>query len=595
VTAIDEIKARIDIAELLAPYVALRKSGRGLTGCCPFHEDRSPSFVVYPESWSYHCFGCGAHGDGFTFLMKKEGLSFREALARLAERAGVPLEASVRERAEAQRRSRLARLIETAAAYYRECLRGELGAAARQYLTERGIRPATSDAFGLGYAPAGWENGLRYLTGLGFSREEVIAAGLAVPRPDGSAYDRFRHRLIVPIRDREGKPIAFGGRALAAEDQPKYLNSPETALFQKGAVLFALDRASRAIQQEDRVVIVEGYFDAISAHQAGYTNVVAQLGTALTERQLRLLTRLTRRIVLAFDADRAGREATLRSLAVAQAAAQEVQPVVDWQGYVRFLGQSTLDLRVLSLPTGKDPDELLRQQPEAWPALVEAAQPVLDYLFAQVLTDLDLNDPVAKTRAADLLLPTIQQIGDPLLRASYLQRLAWALRVEEKTLLARLPAGGTRPGARRPGGVLPAPAPADPPPPALAPGRQQERYALAVLLHFPSIDPATVGLVPELFEGPAERALLTALPGGDEALASLRQELATLPLPELDEVTAVRALQDVAQKLRDRYHRRRILGGAAAAEAPDQLAPAGDEAGRLLAVWKARQRKGDRL
>ncbi|MCS6803067.1 MAG: DNA primase [Chloroflexota bacterium] len=584
-TAIDEIKARLDIVDLVSPFVSLRKSGRSYLGRCPFHEDRTPSFVVYPDTWSFHCFGCGANGSGFDFIMRQEGLSFSEALRKLAARAGVTLPERSADPVAKERRSRLESLVEAAAAYFRDRLAAPTGAAARAYLAERGIERETIDEFGLGYAPGGGDSLLRYLRGLGYSSQEIVTAGLAVERDDGQRLaDRFRNRLIIPIRSREGKTIAFGARAIAPHDQPKYLNSPETPLFSKGSTLFALDRAAQAIRRADQAVIVEGYFDAISAHQAGERNVVAQLGTALTERQVRQVLQLTKRIVLALDADAAGREATLRGLTVVQAAAGEVvTPVVDWRGVVRFSALSDIDLRIAALPAGMDPDDLFRHEPARWRALVAEAKPVLEHLFAAVLDGADLSTPEAAARAARLLLPAIRQVPDAVVRARYLQRLARHLGVDPRVLLAQQ-APPPRPTLR---------SASAPPPLKLAPERTLEHYALALLMRFPSLDPAAAGLTAELFEGLLERQLFVNQTADDETVGELKVRLATFPLHGITEANADQALREVARRLRDRYHRRTILG-AAAADNLDYLAMAGDETGRLLAVWKARELKEER-
>ncbi|MFN8534198.1 MAG: DNA primase [Dehalococcoidia bacterium] len=589
-TAFDEVKARIDVVDLISPYVALRKSGRGYIGRCPFHDDSTPSFTVYPDTWTFHCFGCGADGSGFDFVMRQEGLTFGEALRKLAGQAGVVLPERSVDPVAKERRGRLHAAVEAAAAYFRDQLRGPAGEPARTYLAERGIERTTIEAFGLGFAPPGWDNLLRYLSGLGFAPELQVEAGLAVEREERSSrYDRFRNRLIVPIHDRDGIPIAFGARALAAEDQPKYLNSPETPIFSKSSTLFALDRATRPIQQADQAIIVEGYFDAISAHQAGYRSVVAQMGTALTERQARLLTRLTKHLILALDTDAAGREATLRGLEVVQSAAEtETTPVVDWRGYVRFAGGSDVDLRVLTLPVGKDPDELFRREPQRWAQLVAEARPVVEHLFAVALEGLDREDPTAKARVADMLLPALRQIPDQITRASYVQRLARELGVDSRTLLAQ------RPAAPRPTHGPPVLRGTEGAPIKLAPERTREHYALALLARYAWLDPAAVGLAPELFDGPAERQLFLDPDTDEAALGELKVRIATFPLHGVTEQNAERELEGVAAKLRDWYHRRNILGGGVAAEAPDQLALAGDEAGRLLSVWKARGQRGDR-
>lgn len=590
-TAIDEVKARIDIAELISPYTPLRKSGRGLSGRCPFHEEKTPSFYVYPDEWSYHCFGCGAHGDGFTFLMQKDGLSFGDALRTLADRAGVVVPERTRDPQAAEAQRRLSAITEAAAAYFVDSLRKPAAEGARMYLAGRGLDKPAIDAFGLGYAPDSWDALLRYLGGLGYKPEEIATAGLAIARENAADegrhhYDRFRNRVVVPIRDRQGKAIAFGARALAADQVPKYLNSPETPLFHKGDVLFGLDRAARGIQDQDQAVIVEGYFDAITAHRAGFTNVIASMGTSLTERQVRLLTRLTKRIVLALDADAAGQEATLRGLSVVQAAADErVVPLPTWQGYVRLVGRSDVDLRVLTLPIGKDPDELIRAAPDLWRALVADAPPVVDHLFASVMGRLDTNDPAAKSKAAETLLPAIQALDDPIRQGHYVRKLAEALGVDERALLDR------QRGIRT--NVPPKAQPASParPPVTVSADTRLEHYALGVVLRYPDLDPAALGLTPDLFAGEAERQVLLDRPGEDHTLDDLRERILTVPLPPMEQTQAEASLREVAARLQDRRRRQRIRGGGATADTPNALANADDEMSKLLAAWKAKEQR----
>ena len=453
-SVIDEIKERLDLVDVVSGYVPLKKAGKNYKALCPFHTEKTPSFVVFPETQTWHCFGaCSTGGDVFTFIERIEGVDFGEALRMLAERAGVELrprsEAEV-ERAEAL--DRLRTLNATAAQYFHHLLmHTEAGATARTYLERRGIAPEAWEIFELGYAREEWDALIRYLVGQGYTLEELATAGLVVERRDGTGYyDRFRGRLMFPIRDVQGHVIGFGARALKAEDPPKYLNSPQTPLFDKGRVLYGLDRAHRAIRRAGRAVIVEGYTDVITAHSHGFENVVASLGTALTEEQLRLLKRYTRCFVLALDADAAGTEAMLRGLEVAQEALDtQPVPVPTASGYVRYESRLDAEIRILTLPAGKDPDELIRADADAWLRGVEAAVPVTEFVFRAFTADLDLNDPKAKSTAARRILPVIAEIGDPVERAHYLQKLARLVQVDERVLAHQLRAARSAKAGRR--------------------------------------------------------------------------------------------------------------------------------------------------
>ncbi len=322
-TAIDEIKARIDAVELIGETVKLRRTGRNYIGFCPFHPNtRTPAFVVFPESGTWRCFGaCNEGGDIFKFLMKKEGWDFAETLRYLAERAGVPLEApNPQRKAEDEEHERLRRLLEEAVTFFRYHLtQTPAGKPALDYLQKRGVQPGTLETFGLGYAPDSWDAALAHFTTTGWTTADLIQTGLVTERQDASGvYDRFRNRIMFPIRDGMGRMAGFGARILDPNDIPKFLNSPQTALFDKGGLLYGLDLARKPIRAADQAVIVEGYLDVILLHQAGYTNTVSPMGTALTETQFRLLKRFTRRIILALDADAAGEKATLRGLEVAR-------------------------------------------------------------------------------------------------------------------------------------------------------------------------------------------------------------------------------------------------------------------------------------
>ncbi|RMF44634.1 MAG: DNA primase, partial [Anaerolineae bacterium] len=324
-SSIEEIKVRIDIVDLVSETVQLRRSGKNYIGFCPFHENtRTPAFVVFPESGTWRCFGqCNEGGDIFKFVMKKEGWDFKEALEHLAERAGVELRPRTpQDEHREEEHERLRALLEDAARFYQHHLfHTPDGAQALRYLQEkRNLSRETIERFGLGYAPDGWEVTKRHLLGRGYTHAELIAAGMVTQRDDGRTYDRFRNRITIPIRDARGRMAGFGARILNPDDFPKFLNSPQTELFDKSSLLYGLHLARKAIRRQEQAVIVEGYLDVIAVHQAGFENVVSPMGTALTEQHLYALKRLTRRIVLALDPDAAGDKATLRGLQVARQA-----------------------------------------------------------------------------------------------------------------------------------------------------------------------------------------------------------------------------------------------------------------------------------
>ncbi|MBC8075466.1 MAG: DNA primase, partial [Chloroflexales bacterium] len=360
----DEVKTRLDIVEIIGASVPLRKVGRTFVGFCPFHPNtRTPAFTVYPDSQSYHCFGCKASGDVFTFTMQRQGLEFRDALEQLAQRAGVTLEPRTPvDEQQDQQRTRLLEVNAAAAKYFNYVLLSHRGGQpGRDYVARRGINDATIEAFQLGFSLPEWSHLLSYLTDKkGFEIEEVEAAGLAIHRDSGGYYDRFRGRVIFPIRNAKGETVAFGGRALA-DEQPKYLNSPQTALFDKSNVLYGLDLARSEIRARDAVVIVEGYVDVLTAHQYGFRNVVAPLGTALTEGHVALLKKLSRNIFLALDADAAGQKATLRGLSTltANLDGRDV-PVPTPEGTIRWARELEGSVRVIAMPDGLDPDEVIR-------------------------------------------------------------------------------------------------------------------------------------------------------------------------------------------------------------------------------------------
>ena len=446
-STIDEVKSRIDIVDLVSEAgVKLRKAGRNYTGFCPFHDNkRTPAFVVWPETGTWRCFGqCNEGGDIFKFVMKKQGWDFKEALQHLAERAGVELqEYTPQQEAQKEVYDTLRTLLEEAILYYRNHLLQNTNVL--DYLHEkRGLTDAAIETFGLGYAPRGWDNALKHFTERGYSEQDLLDAGLLSERDSGGYYDRFRHRIMIPIRDERGRMTGFGARIVDPDDIPKFLNSPETPLFSKGRLLYGLDRARKAIRAADQVVIVEGYMDVIAPHQAGFENVVSPMGTALTEDQLRLLKPFTRRIVLALDPDAAGQKAILHGLDAARSAMdREGELRFDARGLLRNEARLQADLRVASLPDELDPDEIVARDPEEWSRLIAAAKPIVTHVMETLAEGQDLRDPKVKSNIAAQVVPLIEDLPNSIERETYRQQLARFLKVDERSLI-----GGQAQGAR---------------------------------------------------------------------------------------------------------------------------------------------------
>ena len=438
----EEIKARIDAVEFISRYLPLQRAGRSFKANCPFHQERTPSFVVFPDTGTWRCFGaCGTGGDIFSFLMQKENMDFREALQFLAQEAGVQLPEE-RDKDESRDRDLLFELNDKAALFFRNQLhRSQEARPARDYLQRRGIDAEVATRFQLGFASESWDALRDHLVQAGYSPDTLHRADLVKHNQEhDSYYDSFRNRLIVPIHDRQGRVIGFGGRVLDSS-LPKYLNTAETPLFHKSHVVYGLDRAYRAIRQADGVVVVEGYMDVIAAHQFGFENVVACLGTALTEEQLRQLHRYTDNFILALDADAAGQQATLRGLNQArQALKKKAKPVLTATGRMHVEHRLSANLRITTLPEGRDPDDIIRQNTEAWQELISTATPLVDYYFGIVANQYDLDSARGKGEAVAELTPLIAELGNEEERQHYIHQLRRLVRIEEKHIEERVQA-----------------------------------------------------------------------------------------------------------------------------------------------------------
>jgi len=481
-SVIAEVKQRLDVVDLVSEYVTLQKAGRNFKALCPFHSEKHPSFFVFPAQQSWHCFGaCGTGGDIFSFIMKKEGIDFGQALRLLAQRAGITLSPlNAPDKAVDEKKERLFQINEAATEYYHHLLSNtKAGGATRNYLAKRKVMPETIKEFRLGFSPDAWETLKNYLLGKGYTERELIEAGLIIEKEEGGSYDRFRNRLMFPICDIQGRVTGFGARVLD-DSLPKYINSPQTQIFDKSSSLYGIDKAKSTMRKRNLVIIVEGYMDVLTAHQHDWQNVVGSMGTSLTERQVEEIKRLTNNITLALDADLAGEEATLRGKAI--------------------LAYSNADANVILLPSGKDPDEVIRDDPDLWQKLVEQAMPILDFAFQSVINKVDVDKAKDKSLAVQKILPSIYEINDPTQKFHYVEKLACTLKLKTadvEAAMQKLKTAKERPRLSR--------------------QTEQSRLArqfvsnrieedcLALLLQYPELRPLAGELSPEHFESTENR------------------------------------------------------------------------------------------
>jgi len=435
---VEEVKRKLDLVEYIGRVVQLQKSGRNFRALCPFHSERTPSFYVFPDRGTWRCFGtCGEGGDLFSFVQKRDNLDFRDALRELAREAGVQLFPEA-----AQRRSRVERLAAVTSAavdFYQRCLQEAGGDAARAYLLEtRGLKPETIDAFHIGWAPDGYNNLRDYLSARGYDEQDALAAGLLVENERGGRpRDRFRGRVIIPIADERGQFVGIGGRGLHGEE-PKYLNSPQSDLFDKGRTLFGLNLAAEAIRASGTAVAVEGYMDVLGPWQAGFRNVVATMGTSLTEHHAALLKRYARRIVLAMDPDAAGMAGAERAGALFLGLDSPDAMARSARSADRLTAATDLELRVAPLPPGKDPDEVAREDPEAWNLAIADALPYAEFLLRRLMGSERPASAVDARRIVDRLRPVLAAVRDPVERGMYIQRVARHLGIGEQAVQERL-------------------------------------------------------------------------------------------------------------------------------------------------------------
>ena len=601
----DDIKARLDIVDVIGDYVPdLKRSGRNFHARCPFHQENTPSFVVSPERQTWRCFGaCATGGDVFGFVMRVEAVDFPSALKTLAARAGVTL--AERRRDEGPRNP-LYSLNDAAARFFRDALQNDRGSLARSYLDQRGLSEEAVIRFGMGYAPSSGDDLLKHLLALGFTEEQVLSAGAATRGESGQVRDMFRGRLTFALRDAEGQVVGFAGRSMDGSN-PKYLNTPQGPLFDKSHLLYGLDRARDAIAKEGVAVVVEGYTDVITAHEHGYQNVVASMGTALTEHQVALLRARAPRVVLALDADAAGQAAMLRSLRTSwQLVGGEIQ-AARGRGR-RDLRQRSPDLDVLRIALirdGKDPDELIRNDAAAWGTLIAHAMPVVEFLLRAEVERLDVSTAEGKAEAVELLMPVIYAIPNWVEQEHYFGKLAALLAVPVATLEASV-------------GRLRALAPQRPrTPPAGAERARAEavfrgadhdaldEHALTLLVHYPvELFERARELPLEHLARPENHALLSALQQAgtiEDAYAQLDgpmveylDGIAALNLPPADRKQRAADWQACLRRLEER-HLRELKAQEEAALAGESGGGDAHEPGYLEAVSRQALVTNERL
>ena len=502
-SVVDDVKARLDMVDIASGYVDLRKSGRYFKATCPFHTEKTPSFIVNPERQSWHCFGaCATGGDVFSFVSRMERLDFGATLRLLADKTGIDLSP----RRDGDRNEALFRVNQAAAKFYRDVLASAQGRYAMAYLAERGVNAEAMGRFELGLSPTGWEGLKKHLTALGVSEGRAVDAGLLHRGQDGGTRDFFHGRLMFPIHDRQGRVAGFGGRALD-DSNPKYLNTSTTSIFDKSGTLYGLPFAADSMRTQRIGVVVEGYMDVIAAHQHGYTDVVASMGTALTEQQVSQLKSLATSFVLALDPDAAGQEATLRSLLSSWFDRQGVGNRPQRVGVL--YQREPLAIKIAPLPPGRDPDTVIRESPDEWERLTREAVPLMDYLIPAVASRFDLSSTEGKSQVVQTLAPFI--VGaDFVEQEPYLRKLAQAIDVSEDALKASI--GGLRSRGPRRADRRPTPDAGNAVTSSALRGSQEdalEDYTLSLLLSQPELREMAQAFKSEYFHKSEHREVFT--------------------------------------------------------------------------------------
>ncbi len=484
---IEEVKQKIDIVEVVGQYTKLTRAGKNLKGLCPFHSEKHGSFFIYPDEQRWHCFGaCNEGGDVFSFIMKQQNIVFGDALRMLAEKAGVEVPSMSGQKEDREKYDKLYEVNQAAAQYFHNILiNTDYGEKAKNYVLKRGLNDKSITDFQLGFSLNNWDSLKNYLIDKGFTENELLQAGVITKVEGKDSHDVFRNRLMFPILDIKGRCCGFGGRTFE-ENQAKYINSPQSPIFDKSGNLYGIHLASQSIRKEDKAVLVEGYMDVIMAHQFAFSNVVASMGTAVTDKQMNIVKKLTKNLVLALDSDAAGEEAMLRCVA-----------------YENLIGN---EIKVAVMPPGNDPDDVIRTDSSVWIKNIDNSIPVIDYTFDMVTSKLDLSTAKDKTVAAGRLMPVIMEIEDRIRRAHYLQKLSRLVSVSLRELEATIkkPVEYNKYGNKK-----------DKPlsSPTIRPAFSQpvEEYCLTLLLQFPKLKSFKHKLKPQYFENSENREIFMAL------------------------------------------------------------------------------------
>ena len=566
-SVVDDVKTRLDIVDVVSGYVSLQKAGRNFKAPCPFHDEKTPSFIVNPERQSWHCFGaCSTGGDVFSFIQRADNLDFGEALRSLAQKAGVEMTRAGEDGQSRGTHELLYQANGEAAKFYRDVLASDKGEKARSYLDKRGVDASATANFGLGLSPDGWEGLKSHLLSLGVEEDVAVEAGLLRRKENGQTRDFFHGRLMFPIHDRRGRVAGFGGRSLDGSD-PKYINTAATPVFDKRSMLYGMHLANKTIKDSNTGVVVEGYMDVIAAHQHGYTNVVASMGTALTENQVGQLRPLAKSFVLALDPDVAGQEATLRSLESSwrvigrRSAGRSTSAGVLYQ-------RDPIVLKIASLPDGRDPDELIRHDTRAWEDITENALPLMDFLIPTVARRFDLNTGQGKTQLKDAVFPLIAATENFFDQEKYMEQLAGAMHVTIEQLKASLPRGN-RGGTDRTRARSDRPLGQEEDASALMkdPGSVIDEYVLSLILNRPELKKQVSTYPAELFRNTEDREVFTRWlacstiddlrESLDDALGERLSYLTDMQHAPSDRAQSERALLQCMRRLESRHWRER--------------------------------------
>lgn len=559
-TLAQEVKNRLDIVDMISGYVALERSGRNFKAACPFHDEKTPSFFVFPERQTWRCFGaCADGGDSLSFIMKVEGIEFSEALNKLAGQLGLSVPANTSRNFD----KRIYELNSLAMEIFQNTLNSPDGYYAAEYLRNRGVNDASKSLFQIGLSSSGRDTLIRHLSSKGYTDQEILNSGLATQGSDGQLRDMFQRRIMFPIHNPNGQISGFGGRSID-NSNPKYINTPKSQVFDKGSLLYGLYFARSAIAETKQTVIVEGYLDVITAHQYQFQNVVASMGTALTEQQVKMLRNISSDFVLALDPDNAGREATIRSMESSWQATQIDILKAGRNSRISFQQRHlNVSLKVAALPIGQDPDTLIQSNPEKWQDLIENSQSLLDYLFETIPSRYDMDNDNGKLMLVDSLGPFIRTEANPFTRGKYLKSLSEITSIAERDLEKHIwqPIKPSSASIRKEVSTihnLAGPSPNSDKRDIL------EEYCLYLLLTYPELISEVNEIYPDMFEQSENRSIFTNLDSWTtieelkesiaDGLVSQLDHIISMDIPPLDIKERLKSLSDIENRIKARFY-----------------------------------------